>query len=299
MNLDEQGVLTEFGQWLRLERGLADTSIETELWHAEKFLHWLPDPLETTLMCLDATMVLRFVAANAAHDYSRNYLKNRHRALRSFLRFLHVHAVTRRLLTNAVPAVAGWSLANVPRGLSLEQVDALLTSFDRKTAVGIRDLAMVLFMARLGMRRIEVARLSLDDIDWYSGTFNVTGKGDQREQLPLLTELGEALRDYVLNARPPCDCPSLFITMRQPYRPITAGLLSAVLDRASERAALPRVGAHQLRHTVAIRMLDSGSSLAEIGKVLRHHSTLSTAIYAKTDLKHLSLLARPWPEVKP
>lgn len=298
MNLDGQGVLTEFGQWLHLERGLADASVETEVWHAEKFLQWLPDPVDSALERLDAAMVLRFVAANAEHGYSRNYLKNRHRALRSFLRFLHVHAVTPRSLTDAVPAVAGWILASVPRGLSIEQVDALLAGFDRDTAVGIRDRAMVLFMARLGMRRIEVSRLSLKDIDWHSGTFSVTGKGNQREQLPLLSELGEALRDYLLHARPRCDCPSLFITMRRPYRPVTPGVIGAVMSRASERAALPKVGAHRLRHTVAIRMLDSGSSLADIGKVLRHHSSLSTAIYAKTDLKRLSALARPWPEVR-
>lgn len=298
MNLDRQGILTEFGQWLHLERGLADASVETEVWHAEKFLHWLPDPLESALERLDATTVLRFVAANAEHGYSRNYLKNRHRALRSFLRFLHAHAVLPRSLTDAVPAVAGWSLANVPRGLSLEQVDALLASFDRDTAVGIRDRTMVLFMARLGMRRIEVSRLSLEDIDWRSGTFSVTGKGNQREQLPLLRELGESLKDYLLHARPQCDCPSMFITMRRPYRPINPGVISAVMGRASERAALPKVGAHRLRHTVAIRMLDSGSGLADIGKVLRHHSSFSTAIYAKTDLKSLSALARPWPEAR-
>jgi integrase/recombinase XerD len=130
-----------------------------------------------------------------------------------------------------------------------------------------------MFIARLGMRRIEVARLSLGDIDWHSGTFAVSGKSSQREQLPLLTELGEALRDYLLHARPQCDCPALFVSMRRPYRPITSGLISAVMSRASDRAALPKVGAHRLRHTVAIRMLDSGSGLADIGKVLRHHST--------------------------
>lgn len=298
MEFNGQDILSGFGQWLHSERGLADASVETEVWHAEKFLQWLPGPLDSTLEHLDATTVLRFVAANAEHGYSRNYLKSRHRALRTFLRFLHAHAMTTRSLTDAVPAVAGWSLANVPRGLSNEQVDALLTSFDCGTAVGIRDRAMVLFMARLGMRRIEVSRLTLKDIDWHSGTFAVTGKGNQRERLPLLSELGEALRDYMLHARPPCDCPTLFITMRRPYRPITPGLISAVMGRASKRAELPRVGAHRLRHAVAIRMLESGSGLAEIGTVLRHHSLLSTAIYAKTDLKSLSALARPWPEAR-
>lgn len=298
MKFDEEGVLAEFGQWLRLERGLADASVETEVWHAEKFLRWLPEPLERTLEGLDAAMVLRFVAVNAEHGYSRNYLKNRHRALRSFLRFLHVRAVTPRLLTGAVPAVAGWSLANVPRGLSVEQLGTLLSSFDLSTAVGIRDRAIVLFLARLGMRRIEVSRLSLDDIDWHAGTFRVTGKGSQQEQLPLLVELGEALRDYLIHARPDCDCSSVFVSMRRPFRPITSMLIGAVVSRAGDRAKLPTVGAHQLRHTVAIRMLDSGSGLADIGKVLGHHTALSTAIYAKADGRRLSALARPWPEVR-
>jgi integrase/recombinase XerD len=133
MNLDEQRIHSQFGQWLRLGRGLAESSVETEVWHASKFLHWLPDPLESTLKRLDATMVFRFVAANAEHGYSRNYLKNRHRALRSFLRFLHVHGLTPRPLADAVPAVAGWSLANVPRGLTVGQVEALLASFDCDT----------------------------------------------------------------------------------------------------------------------------------------------------------------------
>lgn len=135
------------------------------------------------------------------------------------------------MLPGTVPAVAGWSLANVPRGLSAGQVVSLLDSFDRDNALGIRDHAMVLFMARLGMQRIEMTLLSMKHIDWRSGTFAVTGKANQREQLPLLNEADEALRDYLLHARPRCDCQSVFITMRHPYRAISSGASGAVMGQ--------------------------------------------------------------------
>ncbi len=240
--------------------------------------------------------MVRFVAFNADRGYSRNYLKSRHRALRTFLRFLHVHGMNGRLLSGAVPPVATWSLSTVPRGAEQAQVQALLASFDLATATGLRDRAIVLMMARLGLRCIEVARLRFGDIDWHAGTFTVAGKAGQVEELPLLTEVGGALREYLLYARAQCSCEEVFVTLRRPLRPINPGVIAALMGRAGTDASIGHVSAHQLRHTVAIQMLESGSGLAEIGQVLRHHSAMATAIYAKVDLRRLWTLARPWPE---
>ena len=176
------------------------------------------------------------------------------------------------------------------------QLRALLSACDRRTATGCRDYAIVLLLARLGLRAGEVARLCLDDIDWRRGEFRVVGKGNRGESLPLPADVGAAITTYLRRGRPTsAQGRSVFVRVHAPHRGLTAGGIGNVVNAAGERAGLGHVHAHQLRHSAATAMLRAGSSLAEVGQVLRHRSQFNTAIYAKVDQDALVVLARPWP----
>ena len=175
------------------------------------------------------------------------------------------------------------------------QVDALLAAHDLTDPVGLRDHAILVTLARLGLRGAEVASINLRDIDWHAGEIVVLGKGSRLERLPLPAEVGAALAAYLSNSRPSCSCATVFVTARAPFRSLTPGAVRAIMGRACRHAGLPRLGAHRLRHTLATGMLAAGAPLTEIGQVLRHRSQLSTAIYAKVDFETLRTLARPWP----
>jgi integrase len=199
-------------------------------------------------------------------------------------------------LTGAVPAVASWRLAGLPRTLSGGQVEALIEGCDTDTAVGVRDRALLVMLARLGLRTAEAAALRLEDVDWRSGQILIRGKGSRVERLPLPQAVGEALAEYLTTTRPRCASRSVFLTVRgRPPRPLTAMAVRQIVARACTRAGLPRLGAHRLRHTLASDLLRAGNSLPQIGQVLRHRSQLSTAIYAKVDATRLRGVARPWP----
>jgi integrase/recombinase XerD len=239
--------------------------------------------------------VLGFLLAETGRR-SRKSAKLLVSALRSLLRFWHVQGLIGRPLAGAVPSVAGWRLAGLPRALGAEQVRALLDSCDRSTVAGIRDFAILTMLVRLGMRRGEVAGLRLDDIDWRAGELIVRGKGDRIERLPLPADVGDAVAVYLRDARPAGFAGrEVFVRIKAPRRPLTAGGVTQVVISASKRAGLGEVTAHRLRHTAATELLRQGASLQEIGELLRHRSVLTTAIYAKVDRDRLRELARPWP----
>jgi integrase len=171
----------------------------------------------------------------------------------------------------------------------------LLDGCERTNAGGLRDLAILLLVARLGLRCAEVARLQIDDIDWRAGELIVRGKAQRRERLPLPWDVGEALAGYLRQARPHSGVREVFLTSKAPIRAIRPDLVSDVTRRACERAGLPRVGAHRLRHALATELLRRGASLVEVSQILRHRDLATTAIYAKVDLATLRSLARPWP----
>jgi integrase len=177
-------------------------------------------------------------------------------------------------------------------------VAALLASCDRTCAVGRRDLAILVLMVRLGLRAGEVAALRLDDIDWRAGTVVIRGKGGRIDQLPLPSEAGEAVADYLRHGRPASRCRAVFLRSCGPDGAMTGHCVTMVPRSASRRAGLPVVGAHQLRHTVATQMLRQGASLPQVAEVLRHRSEDTTAIYAKVDQAALGLVVRPWPGVQ-
>lgn len=219
-------------------------------------------------------------------------------ALRSLLRWLHLTGQVPVPLAVAVPAVAGWKLSRLPKGLEPGELDRLLGSCDPCTATGRRDYAVMLLLSRLGLRAGEVARLGLDDVDWRRGELTITGKGNRSEKLPLPADVGKAITAYLRNGRPPAaQGRSVFVRVHAPLRALTTGGVTMIVFDAAQRAGLAKMHAHRLRHTAATAMLRAGSSLPEVGQVLRHRSVLSTAIYAKVDREALSVLARPWPTV--
>ena len=171
----------------------------------------------------------------------------------------------------------------------------VLASCDRRSAIGRRDYAVLVTLLRLGLRRGEVARLELDDIDWRSGELVVRGKGARRDRLPLPAEVGEAIAGYLRRGRPRTERREMFLRARAPFDPIAAGTVSSTVRRACRRAGIAEVGAHRLRHTVACEMVSAGIPLAQIAQVLRHRSLQSTAVYARVDIEQLRLLAAPWP----
>ncbi|WP_445183483.1 tyrosine-type recombinase/integrase [Pseudonocardia sp. Cha107L01] len=217
-------------------------------------------------------------------------------ALRSLLRWLHLTGEVPVPLAAAVPSVAGWRLSGLPKGLEPSQLRSLLAACDRRTPTGLRDYAIMLLLARLGLRAGEVARLGLDDIDWRRGEIAVLGKGNRAERLPLPAEVGTAIAGYLRRGRPDtAQGRSVFVRVHAPHRELTTGGVTMVVFDAAQRAGLGRMHAHRLRHTAATAMLQAGSPLAEVGQVLRHRSALTTAIYAKVDRNALAVLARPWP----
>ncbi len=150
-------------------------------------------------------------------------------------------------------------------------------------------------LSRLGLRAGEVARLQLDDIDWRAGELLVRGKGNRHDRLPLPVDVGEAIVGWLLSSRPQCATTAVFVRVRAPQRGLSGGGVSAVVWHACERAGMPRMGAHRLRHTAATEMLRGGGSLVEVGQVLRHRSAEVTSIYAKVDRRALAAVVRPWP----
>lgn len=241
--------------------------------------------------------VTRFVTDEARNSPRR--IKVTVPALRVFLRWLHQCGDTQRNLAGCVPAVAEWRLASVPKALPSEQVECLLQCCNRATPVGRRDYAILLLLARLGLRAGEVVAMELDDVDWEGGELIVRGKGSREERLPLPSAVGAALAAYLRYGRPGCSIRRLFVRARAPHQGFASSVaICNVVERALKRAGLepPRKGAHTLRHALACTMLRRAASLAEIGQILRHRSPDTTAIYAKVDVAALRALAPAWPQ---
>ncbi len=285
-------LLAEFGTWLDRERGLSPVSVRCYSKQARYFLGAVGGP--DAVGGLDAGKVTAFMVG---HSRDRNTwsAKAMVTSLRAFLRFAHATGRTAVPLAGAVPAVASWRLAALPRGLQASEIEMLLAGCRRDTAAGLRDYAVLSLLARLGLRGAEAAGLQLGDIDWRSGEIAVTGKGSRVERLPLPAPAGEALAAWLADGRPWCESRAVFVTIRRPYRQLTPEAVRAVMGRACDRAGLERRGAHRLRHALATEMLRAGASLPEVGQVLRHRSQLSTSVYAKVDQNALRPLARPWP----
>ena len=295
--LNELGqVEQEYGRFLTQERGLMQSSIELYLRLVRPFVCRYAQKGDLRWKRLVAKTVIDFVL-HATPQRGRWSTKSIITALRSFLVFLFQTGQTTTNLAAAVPSVALSQMSDLPRFLQDDQVEKILKSCDQRTNVGKRDYAILLLLARLGLRSSEVTKLTLDDIDWAAGVVLIRGKGARLDKLPLRQDVGEVLADYLRNVRPSCLSRHVFIRSRAPH----VGLLGArsigsIVWRAVERAQIhaPHRGAHTLRHSLATRMLRKGASLTQIGQVLRHQNVRTTEVYAKVDLIVLRRLALPW-----
>jgi integrase/recombinase XerD len=287
----------DYRRYLVSEQGLARDTVRAYLGTARLFLcQREAQPGGLDLENLTAGQVTGFVVeqCRARRVAAAKVLVT---GLRSLLRYLYWAGLTAdRQLAPAVPTPSGFAGGSLPRGLEEDAVTALLGSCDRDTAVGRRDFAILTLLARLGLRAGEVAVLTLDDLDWHRGEITVRGKGSRTDRLPLPADIGEAVADYLQHGRPRTACRAVFLRVRAPMGGLSRSGIGDVVMHACERAGLPRVGPHRLRHSAATAMLRGGASLAEVGQVLRQARAATTAIYAKVDRTALRALARPWPE---
>jgi integrase len=286
-------LLEEFCGYLVEERGLVAGSVRLYAGVACRFLSERSEPVADALACLSGAEVNAFVLRESRRVRPRT-AETVVCALRALLRFLHVHGWIATPLASGVPSVPQ-RREDLPRGLPPGQVTRLLASCDRATKIGCRDYAILMLLARLGLRSGEVAGLQLDDVDWRAGEVVIRGKRSRRDRLPLPGDVGEALADYLSRARPSGFGRTVFLRSLAPVDGLSGDGVSEVVVRACGRAGIAPVRAHRLRHTIATEMLSHGAGLAEIGQVLRHQSLEVTAVYAKVDRSALSRLARPWP----
>lgn len=285
-----------YAQHLREEQALAEATITNYVPFARSFLKGRFGDGPVSLSALSARDVVTFVQFQAPRLPGKR-VKLMTTALRSFLNYVRYRGEVVLDLAAAVPVVANWSMPSIPRAISADQVQQLLSSVDRRTATGRRDYAILLLLARLGLRSSEVAFLELDDIDWSSGTVSVHSKG-LRNVFPLPPEVGQAIAAYLRDGRLPSDSRRVFLRVKAPVRGFRgASGVGSIVRHSLTRAGVdaPTHGAHQFRHGLATEMLRRGASLGEIGDILGHRHPQTTKIYTKVDIAALRTLALPWP----
>ncbi|MHB8252102.1 MAG: tyrosine-type recombinase/integrase [Acidiferrobacter sp.] len=292
-------VFADFCQWMRAQRGTMDSTLAN---------YWRP--IRDAVQCLggdfgqwDARGLREFILERSQGS-GRTRTKQCTTALRLFLRFLIAHGRCPVGLDAAIPVVARWRLAALPHVLPPADVERIIASCDKATPAGIRDRAILLLLARLALRAGDIVMLRLQDIDWRSASIMVSGKAKRQTQLPLSQEVGQAVADYLQNARPLAASDRLFVCIHAPHRPLGSHCaVSAIVARAIIRAGVQRPArgaAHLLRHSAAAAMLRHGASLQDIAALLRHRSITTTQIYAKVDVNALARITQPWPnEVSP
>jgi site-specific recombinase XerD len=283
-----------YRRWLVKDRALAPATVLRYETLALRFLRGGAEPV--AVEDLSGADVSAFLLGEFSR-LSAGSAKGRVTELRSLFRFLYLEGLTPRCLADAVPPVAGWRDTTVPSGMAAGDIERLLGSCDRSSLVGVRDFAILMLLARLGLRSVEVSRLELGDLDWRAGEITVRGKGGRQDRMPLLSDAGDAVAAYLAAAPGRAGTRRVFLTVRAPRRPIRPDLVGDVVERACRRAGLPGAGAHRLRHGLATQMLRQGAALTDISQVLRHSDLATTAIYAKVDLGRLRQVARPWPGV--
>jgi integrase/recombinase XerD len=289
-------LLADYERFLLQERGFTTSTAQRYVGFARRFLGWCSTGANGVLDL--EGVAAREISEFVLQECSRRTVGSAKCAvtrLRCLLRFLHVGGYTPASLVSAVPPAPSSRLASLPRGVAPGQVVRLLASCDRRTAIGRRDFAILTLLVRLGLRCAEVAALELDDVDWRAGEVVVRGKGRREDRLPVPVDVGEALVGWLCRGRPNCACSKVFTRLLAPHRGLTPGGVSSVVTTAATRAGLPPITAHRLRHTAATEMLRAGAALPAVGQVLRHHSLVSTALYAKVDHRALAQLASPWP----
>jgi integrase/recombinase XerD len=287
----------EFSQYLRLERGLASCTIANYCIAIRDLLSQTFPAGPVKVEKLVAKQVIDFVRKRAS-KFSRKRSKLICCAIRAFLRYACSRGLLQPAILMSVPVVANWTRPLIPRGIEPTQVRRVLDHVDRTTMVGQRDYAILLLLARLGLRASEIVKMELQDIDWRLGILTIRGKGGRLSRLPLPSDVGKALVDYLRSGRPKTHLRRIFLCAEAPIRPLgSPATLCDIVSRALQAASVeaPTTGTHQFRHGLATEMLRQGASLAEIGGLLGHRSPETTTIYAKVDVDALRTLATAWP----
>lgn len=288
-------VVQQFGNFLNEQRALAHRTINNRQTIVTAFLAQKFGQRFPRFSSIEAKDLIAFVQKEAVRR--RNSIKSVETALRSFTRYLLFVGLVNQDLSIAIPSAPNRRFTSIPRHLTADQVGRVLASCNRQTRTGRRDYAILLLLARLGLRAAEVEALKLDDIDWTTGTLTVHGKGGRVRQMPLLHDVGKAISVYLRKDRLSSPDRSLFQRIGAPRHGLGRTVVGSVVRFALERSGVQSTtrGSHQFRHTIGNQMLAKGASLEEIGEVLRHESPDTTFIYTKVDLGALRPLARHWP----
>jgi site-specific recombinase XerD len=289
-----------YADFLRQEKGLAELSLKVYVPVARDLLKYLHEEHRATGLRRLNAPTLRAYLLQQTRDRSSQCARLLATSLRSFLRFLHAQGEIPNDLAAAIPTVRRWSQPGIPRTLTPVEVDRVLDTPDLKMATGRRDHAILLLLARLGLRSSEILSLELGDIRWRAGEILIRGKGSRRDLLPLPGDVGAAIARYLRSDRGVCPTPRVFLRTIAPRVPLTGpASIGHIVRRAMIEAKVQRprqVAAHLFRHTLASRMLNRGADLREISQVLRHRALTSTEIYAKIDHGMLREVVRPWPK---
>lgn len=295
-SVHDSTLLSAFRQWMHQQRNTCDATLNRYSVYIRALLRRFGEEPSR----LDARRLRAFVLERS-HS-GRTTGKMCTTALRMFLRFLIVEGQCAVGLDAAIPTLAHWRLASLPRYLQPEEVERLIASCDRASAVGRRDRAILLLLARLGLRAGDIVNLRLSEIDWKGASVSVCGKGRRSTRLPLSQEVGQAIVAYLKKGRPRTNIDTLFLHCRAPYCAFgSPAAVSHIVDRALHHAGVVRPSrgaAHLLRHSLATSLLRKGTSLQDIASILRHRSIETTQIYAKVDITALRQIAQPWAEVK-
>ena len=293
----DSALLIAFRAWMHQQRGTCQSTLDNYAVHIRELLGRLGEEPAG----FDARSLRDFVL-EASRTCGWAAAKKRTTALRMFLRFLIAEGKCPPELYGAIPILAHWRLASLPRYLPEEDVERLIASCDPAAPVGRRDRAILLLLARLGLRAGDIVQLRLHDIDWKGAWIHVSGKGRRQTRLPMSQEVGQALVAYLDNGRPRTETDTVFVRCRAPFQAFRSHCaVSVIVDRALCRAGVTRPSrgaAHLLRHSVATSMLRHGASLHDVAALLRHRSIATTQIYAKVDVTALRRIAQPWPEVQ-
>jgi site-specific recombinase XerD len=296
--MQEPVLLAAFCQWMRQQRSTKDSTLCTYSISIRDLLRCLGQEPDR----FDAQSLRQFVLDSSCRQ-GIAATKNCTTALRMFLRFLIAEGKCAAGLDAAIPVVAQWRLSSLPRYLQAEEVERVIASCDPVSPVGRRDRAILLLLARLGLRAGDIVQVRLADIDWKAAWICVAGKSRRQTQFPLTREVGQAIVDYLQDGRPQTDTDALFVRSRAPFRAFASHCaISVVVAQAMRRAGVKcpsRGAAHVLRHSVATSMLREGTSLQDIAAILGHRSITTTQIYAKVDITALQQITQPWPEVQP
>ncbi len=294
----DPALLTAFSRWMHQQRGASNATVYIYSIPIRSLLGSLgQDPRR-----YDAQRLRKFVLESTQGCKSA-VAKRCTTALRMFLRFLVSEGQCPASLMGAIPVVAQWRLSSLPRYLHPKEVERLIDTCDQSTPSGRRNRAILLLLARLGLRAGDIVNLRLTDIDWKEGWIHLCGKGRRQTRLALTQEIGAALAAYLQQDRLPVDCDALFLRLISPFQGLSSHVpVSLLVRRCMRRAGITSPGrgaAHILRHSAATSMLRQGASLQQIAVILRHRSLQSTQIYAKVDVSAMREIAQPWPRVQP